>query len=285
MTGDHSHPLGATPLPDGRCRFLVYAPFARAVEVLLPAPAIRAVPLEGDGAGYHHGIVDGVAAGTPYLYRLDGAKSAPIRPRATSLMECTAPPGHRPGDVPVAGPGMARIPLASYILYELHVGTFTPEGTFDAVIPRLDSLADAWDHGRGDHAGGPVPRETELGLRRRLPVRGAEQLRRAGRAETAGRRLPPARAGGRPRRGLQPPGSGGQLPVRLRALLHRPVPHPVGAGRELRRPGSDEVRRYLPRERALLAARSSTSTRCASTRSTASSTSAPALSLPSSPGP
>ncbi|HLO09782.1 MAG TPA: malto-oligosyltrehalose trehalohydrolase, partial [Desulfobacteria bacterium] len=32
------------------------------------------------------------------------------------------------------------IPLSSYILYELHVGTYTPEGTFDAVIPRLDSL-------------------------------------------------------------------------------------------------------------------------------------------------
>jgi maltooligosyltrehalose trehalohydrolase len=77
MTGDRSHPLGATPLPDGRCRFLVYAPFARTVEVLLLSPPIRAVPLEGDGAGYHRGIVDGVAAGTPYLYRLDGANERP----------------------------------------------------------------------------------------------------------------------------------------------------------------------------------------------------------------
>jgi maltooligosyltrehalose trehalohydrolase len=32
--------------------------------------------------------------------------------------------------------------LESYILYELHVGTFTPEGTFDAIIPRLDDLKD-----------------------------------------------------------------------------------------------------------------------------------------------
>ncbi|MBE0606683.1 MAG: hypothetical protein IH610_10395, partial [Deltaproteobacteria bacterium] len=53
MTGFRSHPLGATPLPDGRCRFLVYAPFARTVEVLLLSPARRVVPLEGDGAGYH----------------------------------------------------------------------------------------------------------------------------------------------------------------------------------------------------------------------------------------
>jgi maltooligosyltrehalose trehalohydrolase len=34
------------------------------------------------------------------------------------------------------------IPLSDMIMYELHVGTFTPEGTFDAIIPRLDELRD-----------------------------------------------------------------------------------------------------------------------------------------------
>ncbi len=33
-------------------------------------------------------------------------------------------------------------PLEDYVFYEVHVGTFTPEGTFDAVIPRLDVLRD-----------------------------------------------------------------------------------------------------------------------------------------------
>src|SRR5439155_1521115 len=33
-------------------------------------------------------------------------------------------------------------PLCDYVLYELHVGTFTPEGTFDAIIPHLDGLRD-----------------------------------------------------------------------------------------------------------------------------------------------
>ena len=143
MTGHRSDPLGATPLPDGRCRFLVYAPFARTVEVLLLSPARRAVALEGDGAGYHHRIVDGVAAGTPYLYRLDGAKE---RPDPASRHQ---PQGvHGPSRVtdPAAFRWRDRewrgIPLPSYVLYELHVGTYTPEGTFDAVIPRLDSLVD-----------------------------------------------------------------------------------------------------------------------------------------------
>src|SRR5204862_5596025 len=34
------------------------------------------------------------------------------------------------------------IPLRDYVLYELHVGTFSSEGTFDGVIPRLDALKD-----------------------------------------------------------------------------------------------------------------------------------------------
>jgi maltooligosyltrehalose trehalohydrolase len=38
--------------------------------------------------------------------------------------------------------GWKGVPLENVILYELHVGTFTPEGTFDAVIPHLDRLAD-----------------------------------------------------------------------------------------------------------------------------------------------
>ncbi|PJB33394.1 MAG: malto-oligosyltrehalose trehalohydrolase, partial [Deltaproteobacteria bacterium CG_4_9_14_3_um_filter_65_9] len=66
MTDPRAHPLGATPLPDGRCRFLVYAPSARTVSVRLLSPAKRVVPLGRDGLGYHHGIADGVAAGTLY---------------------------------------------------------------------------------------------------------------------------------------------------------------------------------------------------------------------------
>jgi maltooligosyltrehalose trehalohydrolase len=143
MTVDQIHPLGATPLPDGRCRFLVYAPFARTVEVRLLSPASRVAPLEGNGAGYHHGIVAGAAAGTLYLYRLDGAKD---RPDPASRHQ---PQGvHGPSMVVDTGAFAWRdrewrgIPLSSYILYEMHVGTYTPEGTFDAVIPRLDSLVD-----------------------------------------------------------------------------------------------------------------------------------------------
>jgi maltooligosyltrehalose trehalohydrolase len=143
MTDPRAHPLGATPLPGGRCRFLVFAPSARAVEVRLLSPAERIAGLERDGSGYHHAVVDGVTAGALYLYRLGRGIE---RPDPASRRQ---PHGvHGPSMVVDAGTfawgdrEWRGIPLSSYILYELHVGTYTPEGTFDAVIPRLDSLVE-----------------------------------------------------------------------------------------------------------------------------------------------
>ena len=39
-------------------------------------------------------------------------------------------------------PHWSGIPLSHYVLYELHVGTFTAQGTFDAIVPHLDELKD-----------------------------------------------------------------------------------------------------------------------------------------------
>ncbi|MBE0604550.1 MAG: malto-oligosyltrehalose trehalohydrolase, partial [Deltaproteobacteria bacterium] len=143
MTGGRSQPLGATPLPDGCCRFLVYAPFSRGVEVRLLSPAERSIRLERDDSGYHSGIAEGVAAGALYHYRLDGGIE---RPDPASRRQPQGVHGPSmvvdPGAFPPGDRGWRGIPLSSYILYELHVGTYTAEGTFDAVIPRLDSLAE-----------------------------------------------------------------------------------------------------------------------------------------------
>jgi maltooligosyltrehalose trehalohydrolase len=133
--------LGATFLEENRCRFLVYAPFAERVEVRLLSSPDRIAPLERDGRGYHQAVVDGVAPGALYMYRLDGDKE---RPDPASRFQ---PQGiHGPSEVFPSGRlpreegGWTGLPLEDYILYELHVGTFTPEGTFEAVIPRLDGL-------------------------------------------------------------------------------------------------------------------------------------------------
>lgn len=143
MSDPQGYPLGATPLPDGRCRFLVFAPSAEAVAVHLLSPEDRVAALERDRSGYHHGIVDGVQAGALYRYRLDRGIERPDpasrrQPRGVHGPSMIVDPGAFPG----RDSGWRGIPLSSYILYELHVGTYTPEGTFDAILPRLDLLAE-----------------------------------------------------------------------------------------------------------------------------------------------
>ena len=93
--------------------------------------------------GYFELEVDDVGAGARYLYRLDDAVE---RPDPASQLQ---PDGvHGPSEV--ADPafswsdaGWSGLPLSAYIIYELHVGTFSREGTFagvEAQLPRLEAL-------------------------------------------------------------------------------------------------------------------------------------------------
>jgi len=132
--------LGAIYRGGGRCEFRVWAPHARKVEVHLVSPEERVAPLETLERGYHAAEVGGVHPGALYLYRLDGGKE---RPDPASRYQ---PQGvHRPSQVmdpafPWEDQGWSGILLRDYVLYELHVGAFTPGGTFEAVIPHLEEL-------------------------------------------------------------------------------------------------------------------------------------------------
>ena len=133
--------LGAVYLGGGRCRFRVWAPRARRVEVRLLSPKEWVADLE-EKDGYHQAIQEGVEPGSFYLYRLDGRIE---RPDPTSRFQ---PKGvHGPSqvvdpDFPWADRGWCGLPLKNYVIYELHVGTFTAQGTFEAVIAHLDELKD-----------------------------------------------------------------------------------------------------------------------------------------------
>ncbi len=127
---------------DGRCHFTVWAPFVQQMEVKVVSPQEKIVPLERDERGYHQAAVEGVEPGTLYLYRLDGRKE---RPDPASRFQ---PEGvHGPSQI--VDPHFVwqderwrGLPLVDYVIYELHVGTFTPEGTFEAIIPHLPDLKD-----------------------------------------------------------------------------------------------------------------------------------------------
>ncbi len=133
--------IGAAYLGDNRCRFRVWAPTAQTVEVKLLSTPKRSIEMTPADKGYFEAVVDGVEPGTLYQYRLDGEKE---RPDPASRSQ---PQGvHGPSEV--VDPAFdwqdewAGLPLAKYVIYEMHVGTFTPEGTFDAVIPHLKELTE-----------------------------------------------------------------------------------------------------------------------------------------------
>jgi len=134
--------LGAKYLGDSRCQFVVWAPFTQKVEVHIMAPQERILPLDRDAQGYHRAVVESVKPGSLYLYRLDGEEE---RPDPASRFQ----PQSVHGSSQVVDShfvwddgSWSGLPLQDYIIYEIHVGTFTQDGTFDAIIPHLDELKD-----------------------------------------------------------------------------------------------------------------------------------------------
>src|ERR1700722_6918189 len=142
ITAQLEEPLGAVALGENRCSFLVWAPCARQVEVHIAEPCERTLKMENIRRGYFHLIAENIASGSLYRYRLDGKTE---RPDPASRHQ---PQGvHGPSEVVDNSfhwndRGWHGLPLEKYVLYELHVGTFTPEGTFDAIIPRIARLKD-----------------------------------------------------------------------------------------------------------------------------------------------
>ncbi|HEU4580630.1 MAG TPA: malto-oligosyltrehalose trehalohydrolase [Polyangiaceae bacterium] len=132
--------LGASPLRDGRCTFEVWAPQARRVEVKL-VDSGRIEVLQPDGRGYFAATLAKVPVGAAYLYRLDGERE---RPDPASRQQASGV--HGPSQVcdlsahQWQDSAWRGVPLRDYVIYELHVGTFSRAGTFDGVIPELQRL-------------------------------------------------------------------------------------------------------------------------------------------------
>jgi maltooligosyltrehalose trehalohydrolase len=134
--------LGAWP-EKGGVRFRVWAPEHGRVEVALEGDsgAVRAPPMERDGEGYWQALVPGIGAGALYRYRLDG--EGPFPDPASRFQ----PEGvHGPSQVvdPARYEWRAEAwrgrDLDELVAYELHVGTFTPEGTFAGAMAKLEHL-------------------------------------------------------------------------------------------------------------------------------------------------
>ena len=147
---------GATCLGNSHSRFVVWAPFAEKVDVHLTAPREQWLPLARDAQGYHQATIEDIAPGSLYFYRLDGGKEYPD-PASRHQPEGVHGPSQVVGShfawEDDTWPGL---PLQQYIIYELHVGTFTPEGTFETIIPLLDNLKELGVTALELHDGSPV---------------------------------------------------------------------------------------------------------------------------------
>lgn len=138
-------PIGAEPLPQqAGVSFRVWAPARNAVDVALEAPdGVTHHALQKDAQGYFSGVVKEAAAGARYRFRLDGGDAFPdpasrFQPEgphgASEVVDASRfawSDAHWPG-----------LPLAGQVLYELHVGSFTREGTWAAAMRELPALAE-----------------------------------------------------------------------------------------------------------------------------------------------
>jgi maltooligosyltrehalose trehalohydrolase len=131
--------MGATVEGDG-VRFRVWAPLAERVEVELESGLL---PLRSEDDGVWGGVGAHARAGHRYRYRLDGqhaypdpySRSQPMGPHGSS--EIVDPAAFAWHDQEWAGSRVDGL-----VLYELHVGTLTPRGTFDSAIEQLPRLKD-----------------------------------------------------------------------------------------------------------------------------------------------
>ena len=134
----HSGFLGATPLEGDRTHFRVWAPKRKTVSVV--ANSLHC-SLTADADGYFSGIVKGIGPGDSYQYRLDDDV---LRPDPMSNFQ---PDGvHGPSQVidhsayKWNDDEWKGVDKRDLVIYELHMGAFTSEGTFRAAIDRLPEL-------------------------------------------------------------------------------------------------------------------------------------------------
>jgi maltooligosyltrehalose trehalohydrolase len=133
---------GAVAFPDGAVLFRVWAPAAHRVDlVLLDGDSRREVAMQPEAGGYHRHQEPGVTEGRRYAFRLDGG---PERPDPCSLWQPEGVHGQSavvwPDRFSWSDGGWKGVRRQDLVFYELHVGTFSPEGTFEGVIPRLRDL-------------------------------------------------------------------------------------------------------------------------------------------------
>ena len=143
MNRNHLMPFGAEVCDDGSVRFRLWAPSAHSVDLVMEGTAASLAPLAKVDSGWFELITRDAPPGTNYRFQIDGGLSVPD-------------PASRFQARDVSGPSQVVDPRTFFwddehwrgrpweeaVIYELHIGAFTPEGTFAAAEQKLDYLRD-----------------------------------------------------------------------------------------------------------------------------------------------
>ncbi len=147
MKQSHDMPFGTCILPNGSIRFRLWAPAAKQVELQLEKNANKEIilPMHPLANGWFQIEISPLQAtgGTQYHYRVDGGLDVPDPASRANPHDV-----HGPSQVVDATAFMWQDdawpgrPWHEAVIYELHIGTFTTEGTYAAAMQRLDYLVE-----------------------------------------------------------------------------------------------------------------------------------------------
>ncbi|MBZ5495340.1 MAG: malto-oligosyltrehalose trehalohydrolase [Acidobacteriia bacterium] len=133
--------FGARVLPGGGVQFRVWAPRLQTIALQILQSATRTIPMSPEAAGEFTATVPDLAASTDYSFILGDGRE---RPDPVSRWQPAGVHGPSrvvdPHSFVWSDQDWKGIAFRQLVIYELHVGTFTPEGTFEAIIPRLHYL-------------------------------------------------------------------------------------------------------------------------------------------------
>jgi maltooligosyltrehalose trehalohydrolase len=140
------YPIGAEIIPGGGVHFRVWAPNSKRVSVDLSradkSGVLETVELTPEKNGYHSGFVEQAIAGMLYRFRLEtgsfpdpASRFQPEGPHGPS--QIVDPSEYKWKDQAWKGP-----PATGLVIYELHIGTYTAEGTYAAAVEHFPRLAD-----------------------------------------------------------------------------------------------------------------------------------------------
>src|SRR5918996_2041181 len=137
----HKMPFGAEVQPDGSVRFRLWAPGQEAISLVLDGKQV--LPMQASEQGFFELATEAARPGSRYLYQLDDGMRVPD-PVSRHQPEDVHGPSVviDPNAYAWRHPGWRGRPWAETVLYELHVGAFSEEGTFDGLRRRLDHLVE-----------------------------------------------------------------------------------------------------------------------------------------------